>query len=58
MKAVELNIRQRLNVSAFLRQQKGNIAPIRLASRIMDKVELTPVEREAVDYQADGATIR
>jgi hypothetical protein len=58
MKQLDLNVRQRLNVTALLGQQKGNIAQIRLACRIIDKVELTPAEREAVDCQADGATIR
>lgn len=41
---------QRLNLYALMGQQRGSLADTRLFWRLLDRIELTPEEREKIGY--------
>lgn len=52
MKTLTLDIWERVQLTTLMAQQRGNPAQYRRSIRVLDVVELSEEEREAVGYEA------
>jgi hypothetical protein len=62
MKNLDLTANQRLNIFAIVEGREGTAAEFRLYSKIMDKLELSEEEKDAIGYKEqelpDGQVMR
>lgn len=57
MKKINLTVFERIQLSEFVGGLKGDIKALRIAFKVLDKLDLTQDEKKEVNLQSDGNQI-